>query len=332
MARQKERGCFKTGCLGCGCLVVVFILVMVLFTVIQLARDSSDRRNENRLLVRELPAPPDLDALRASGELASLELPLALDIFDNDQLASKVGKVVLDLSVGDFTIRAGDPGEPLRVDADYEADAFRLEEVFSESESGGWTYEITFKPKGGMVGMMFRGAGNNPRNDIEITLPRGQPLDLEGDLGLGETHMDLGGLWLRRVDLRAGTGEHIIEFGEPLAVPMSSFHVDKGMGELRILELGNASPRDVVVRMSIGELRLEMGGPWVTDSKVVVDFGIGEGRVILPAHARVEVERARILLGDAGVDRVDNQGIAEDAPTIRVDLHGKLGGIALRRQ
>ena len=306
---------------------------MLIVTVAQLARDSSDRRIERRDLVRELPPLPELEELLASGELSSTPFPVENPaFFEAPELASKVGTVVLDLSVGEFTIRAGEPGEPIRVEADYESDAFELRETFTEGGDGAWTYEISFRPKGGILGMMFRGAGNNPRNNVEIVLPRGRPLDLVGDLGLGLTEADLGGLLLRTVDLEAGTGEHIIEFSEPLAMPMDYFHIEKGVGEMQILDLGNAQPREIDLEMRVGELRVDMsGGPWSVDSLMRVAFGVGESRIKAPENVRLELKRASVLVGDRVVRRFDNKGIPEDAPTVAFDLSVKIGSLVVSR-
>ncbi len=332
MAESRKRsGCFKIGCFGCLLPVAVIIGLMVVLGVAQLARNSGDRQLENHELVRELPPPPDLEALRASGELDGRSLPLGEPRnLEAPEAGPKGGRVVLDLSYGEFRIRAGEPGEPIRTSADYESDAFRLDEEYSEEEDGRFTYSVRFKPRGGMPGMMFRGAGNNPHNRVEIVLPRDRPFDLEGRLGVGESRLELGGLWLRRVDLEAGTGEHVFEFEEPLLMPMSSFAVSMSVGELRILGLGYASPREVEVRQRLGELRLDLSGPWANDSRVVVDFGVGESQVEVGEGVRVEIERAAMGIGERSL-RVDNDDVPEGAPTLTLDLRGKLGEFTVRR-
>lgn len=332
MTERRRSGCWKIGCCGCCVPVVAIVLLMAVVALSELSRGSTDRRQESRDLERQLPALPSLEELMASGELLAqpLELGDFQTAFNGSDLASKVGRVVLDLHVGDFSIRAGEAGEPIRVDANFEGDAFELREDFTEDPAGGFAYQISFKPKGGMAGMVFRGAGNNPRNKLEIVLPRDRPLDLVGELGLGQAQVDLGGLWLRTVDLEIGAGEHTIELTEPLLMPMSSFRIAAKAGELQLRGLGYASPQDVSVEMSVGELLLDLSGqPWQASSRVRLDFGFGDARVRLPVGARVEVERGKVSIGESNLRQPSNEGIAAGAPTVTLDLKAKVGELTL---
>ncbi len=85
-------------------------------------------------------------------------------------------------------------------------------------------------------------------------IPRGRPIDLKGSIRMGESKTDLGGLWVRNVDLRYKAGDHFIEFREPLPFPMDRFKIEGSMGGLEIRGLGQASPSTVEVKQGMGEL------------------------------------------------------------------------------
>ncbi len=53
---------------------------------------------------------------------------------------------------------------------------------------------MSFGSKRGWLGTIF-GAGSNVNNRIEITIPRGHPIDLVAKARMGELEADLGGLW-----------------------------------------------------------------------------------------------------------------------------------------
>ncbi|HVS66279.1 MAG TPA: hypothetical protein VMT85_22560, partial [Thermoanaerobaculia bacterium] len=221
MTEKKKTGCFKIGCFGCLGLSGAVILFFVLLSVLQVAREQGGRESVTRNATRELPRIEELERMMASGEIGDRgELSIDPSVLASPEIASRIGRVELDLDLGEFEIEAGEPGSAVEVEADFEEDAFRFEERLVEDDDGGYTYRITMRPKGGMIGLMLRGAGNNPRNRVTIRIPPDRPIDLVGTIGLGSSRLDLGGLWLRRVDLEAGTGEHTIEFDEPLRSPL----------------------------------------------------------------------------------------------------------------
>ncbi len=334
----KKRGCFKVGCLGCLSISAIGIVALMLATGAQLLRDNSPSPVESARLDRELPEMPELDELIARGEIGTQsELPidqgsrLRDSVFSSPELAGKIGRIELDLHLGEFEIVAGEPGQGVVVDGEYESDAFRLAEDFELQEDGSWTYKLSFRPRGGMFGMMFRGAGNNPNNRIKITLPPDRPFDLVGELGVGETALDLGGLWIRDLDLESGVGSHRVEFSRPTAYPMDSFSMEMSVGELEIEELGNASPRRVRVAHQIGEVNVDLSGAWQVDSEVTIRNRIGEARVEAPDEARLEVEAAEVLIGDPARRRVPEPpaDLPEDAPTLKLVLEGQIGEVRI---
>ena len=321
-------GCLKGGCIGCGAVLAALVAFFALVSFLQMSRDRSERPIESHDTSHELPTLPELAELIELGEVGAGERILLADqsVFDSPAIVGKLGTIELDLDVGEFEIVPGAPGEPIRVDAEYEEDVFQLVEDFVENDDGTWTYRVSMRPRGGMFGMMFRGAGNNPRNRVTITLPRERPFDLVGKIGLGSTRIELGGLLVRRLDLEAGTGEHEISFDEPLLAPMESFRVDKSVGELRVLKLGNASPAEVEVTQSVGEARIDLSGAWARDADVRIENRIGEADVVAPEGVKLEVDRARVAIGERRVS-VPATELPDDAPTIRLRLEGSIGEV-----
>jgi hypothetical protein len=331
MAEKAKRGCWKFGCFGCLGLSGAVILIFALLSALQIARERSDRTPVTRNATRELPRIEELERLIASGEIGEQgELAIDPAILADPEIASQIGRVDLDLDLGEFQIEAGEPGSAVEVEADFEEDAFRFEERLIEDDDGSYTYSITMRPRGGMLGLMLRGAGNNPRNRVTIRIPPDRPVDLVGTIGLGSSRLDLGGLWLRRVDLEAGTGEHTITFDQPLRSPLESFVVDKSVGELVVRSLGNASPILSEVRQSVGELTVDLSGAWANDGRVEITNRIGEANVRAPDRARLEIESAAVGVGDQVVRAPEQGELPEDAPTVTLVISGQVGEITVR--
>ncbi|MCG8459807.1 MAG: hypothetical protein MI919_26300 [Holophagales bacterium] len=254
MSERTIPGCFKYGCFGCLGLVVLFFGLSFLLGAIQMV-GRKDPTPEHRVAERSLPEAPTL-ADYAADRPEIVELGDGADARPRE---SGVGTLELDLSMGDFEIRPGEPGEPLRVSADYDSNVFELKESYSETD-GRWTYRVEFGGQGGFLGMLFRGGGENVGNRVEIVVPREQPVRIVGDIGLGESKVDLTGLWIEDFDVEYGPGEHFVEVREPLAVPMRSFRSDSSMGEMEIRGLGDASPARVQVDHGMGDLFLDLQG------------------------------------------------------------------------
>ncbi|MEM8930035.1 MAG: hypothetical protein AAGE94_02605, partial [Acidobacteriota bacterium] len=306
-------------------IIAFFILLSVLLGAMQFA-SHRDPEPEELLAEHILPAPPPLVAAAPDG-------PETLDLGENPDLRPAVdevvaGTLVVDLSMGEFILRPGPADEPLRVEADFDASQFELEETYSTDEDGRWTYNVKFGGKGGFFGMMFRGGANNPRNRVEIIVPQGHPIRLVGEVGMGESKMDLGGLWVEEVDLELGMGDHFMEVREPMPVPMKSFAVEASMGEIEIRGLGDASPEVVHVEHGMGDLFLDLQGAWRRDAEVTADFRMGQCRIWVPKSAHIELSGGSVSMGESST-RLPDVELPDGAPTVRLDASGSMGNLEI---
>ncbi len=322
-------GCLKYGCVGCLSMIALCVGAVFLISAIHLTSDPEDPRPEQLQVERPLPvATPDPVRSVASDQPQIGEvLPLPeLEEFPQSGESRAAGRVVLDLPMGDFVIRPGPADQPIRIDADYDAGSFELTEELTPGEDGAWTYEVSFGSKRGFLGLILGGGRHDIDNRIEITIPRGVPIDLVGKVGKGEFEADLGGLWVRRVDFELGMGDHFVEFREPLPYPMESFRTESSMGNVEVRSLGDASPGTVEVDHSMGALFVDLKGAWQDDVEVDVDFSMGECRVWLPENGRGDIERASVGLGDSSVDSPRTDPPA-DSPTLTLRLSGSMGEV-----
>ena len=138
-------GCFKMGCFGCLGLVALFIGFSVLLTVIQVNYDHEPDL-QDLSVAKELPESP-LELLREGAEGREI-LPLSEDFANT----ARGGRLELDLSMGEFELRAGPAGEPLRVEARFDSKTFYLKEDLETADDGTWIYRVKFKSRGGFLG------------------------------------------------------------------------------------------------------------------------------------------------------------------------------------
>ncbi len=325
MSRSNQvPGCLKYGCVGCLSVLALGVLVVFLVSAVHLTTEPEDPRPEQLQVERPLPAVPQSPRTPASDQPQIGEVMPLPELAEFPRAPQGAGRVVLDLKMGEFIIRPGPAGEPIRIDADYDAGTFELTEELTSDEDGGWTYEVGFGSKRGFLGLVLGGGRHNVDNRIEITIPRGHPIDLVGSVSMGELEADLGGLWIRRVDVELGLGDHFVEFRDPLPYPMESFRAEMSMGSVEVRSLGDASPGSVEVDHSMGELFLDLKGAWQDDAEIDVDFQMGECRIWLPEDVHVDIERASVGLGESSIDRPRTEP-PEDAPTLTLNVSGSMG-------
>ena len=195
MAQKQGGGCstaFKFGCFGClAFLMLLIIIAAAIFGVAWNQVRNEDVQKTELTKVFSVPTAPVIDD-------APLEVPTEFVV------SEPAGRVVLDLSHSVFEIRPAAPGEPFTVDARFDANSYGLTESFEEgSAEEGWVYEVSFQRTSdsyALTALKELLGGSKPR--VQIYLPSDVPFDLEAEFMQGGAEVELGGLWLRNVDLQ----------------------------------------------------------------------------------------------------------------------------------
>jgi hypothetical protein len=334
---MEAKGCAKGGCIGCAAVVAAVVVVPLLLvaTARLTEREPEPRREE---LTRQLPPLPGTAAGGGAeggaagageppAEAPPAGVPLGAVGAEVPALAAGAApvRIVLELSKGSFEVEPGPPGSELRVEADYDAAAYRLEQRYDPDHR---EYELRFDSKG-MLRVHF-GGRHEVQSRVRLIIPRGYPVALAGHIKMGESTLDLGGLTLTEADLDLGMGSHRVDFSSPLAAPAARLSFDGSMGEMEIEHLGNASPAQVYVHHSFGSLRVDLSGRWRNDSTLDVTCGFGECAIEAPEDANLAVERARVRLGDKTVEGLDRLRPARPGvPTLHLSVESTAGELRI---
>jgi len=224
------------------------------------------------------------------------------------------GRLILDVHGIELAIEPGPSGGPVRIEGDIDAAGYRWSPEYSTYGDRGWTYRLQLLPTG-----LLNRVAPGPGNSLRVTLPRDAPISLEGSVRGGEARIELGGLWIVDTLLSFGQGDHRIAFSQPLLRPMERLHLDAGMSELTLVELGNASPVDVRINKSVGDACVDLRGAWQSDSNIEVACGVARCDLHRPGD-----EDAVVAL--AGSDSALGNG---DLPRIEVHLAGMLDNVEI---
>jgi hypothetical protein len=270
----RGRKWLRCGCFGClGLLVVVLVIIGVMLAVAAMKARSEEVAED--ILTPELPVVEALpQGSRESAPDAAVDLPPA-----------PPGRVELTLRHGGFFI---EPGDELRVEAQYDRKSCNLEERLLTDEATGWTYKVDFSCGGfSLMGMLKQMMGGQ-EPVLKLYLPDDTPMSLNLDLMQGGAVIELGGLWLTKMDLFAELGGAEISVSEPLREPMEEMTIFISMSGSEIRSLGNASPELLDVGFKMGGMELDLRGNWLQDSDISIDGRMGGCAVFLPNDVLIE--------------------------------------------
>lgn len=277
-------GCF--GCLGVAAFLIMIVVGFVGIAFMQMGPEDLQQETITPVLPSQAILPGSLEFVPGRPAAAGLELQEPQAVVDGNPAG---GRVILDAQHGGFEIEPGEPGEPLRLEASYDRNAYDLEEILEAGEDGSWVYRINFRRK---AGSGFLGAiqqliwGDSP--SVKVVLPVDVPLDLEVRASQGGLKMELGGLWLRTAEIHFSQGGFLMSVSRPLREPMERLSITGSMGGFATARLGNASPRILDINFSMGGGVLGLRGAWRNDSRVSISSSMGGGRVLLPMDVAIE--------------------------------------------
>jgi len=305
--KTKLSGWQKAGLIaGVGCFSILAVLVLGVVIAVVWARstmaelgDTTPTQVERAIALPPAPAVP-ADGTAAPGADGGRE----------------PHRLTVDLQEGEFTIRPGAPGSQVRVAGTFAEGLYELTD--ERDEAGGHT-TIRFRSTAPMWVRIFSGMGggeSGSRPEVTVTIPQDMPIDLSLQVSMGESHIDLGGLTLRDVNLDLSMGEHEVDFAEPVVDNVRRFRLNASMGNVSIGRLGNARAAVLDTQGSMGNVTADLGGAWPqgTDAELSFTQSMGELTVRVPSDVRLETDIRR---DDGGGDRQEPR--AEPSPPSATD-------------
>jgi hypothetical protein len=315
-------GCL--GCLGLTVLVGVILAVVAFWPALRGGPDPEPVRRQASIPWTTLSGGMPPPAAEAGGDLGAVPAPEAMSALPDGPDGMGEWTVELDLSLGDFVVEPAGPGEGLSVEADYDRARFTFEQEVDEEAR---EVRVRFGQDG--PGRFVFGSRESD-NHVTLRLPRGVPLRLVGELGIGQTRAELGGLELTAIDLRAQVGDHALSFSEPTTGSLASFDLSSGVGEVTLHGVGNASPARLDVSQSLGELLVDLNGAWRGDATVTARLSLGECTIVVPEDVELDVDRVEVALGESNQPNPRREPLPAGTPRLTLDVQGSLGEVTVR--
>lgn len=164
-----------------------------------------------------------------------------------------------------------------------------------------------------------RSAGENR---MDLSLSPAVPIDLSLELGAVEADLDLGGMALTSVQIRAGANDTHVDFKVPNRVAMRSLEVEAGAASVRLSGIANANAALLSVETGVGSVELDFRGTWTRDLAASVDVSIGTLKLIVPEDVGIRMDVGRVVARVTAPDLVTRDGVlvSENWDTARYKL------------
>ena len=252
-----------------GCLIVLGIVALLVATVaglIWLSVRSAEPLSST--LVHE---PPDLD--------------VAIPRENEPTLAGTPLQVLLELDSCEVYIEPAAPGEPLSVEAHYDAHDYRVEEIVGEGSPD--TYRLRFLVSSSrlITGIKQALLGGQPQ--LRVRLPIDTPIELKLVQRNGGAIVDLSGLHLSVAEFDIGGAILKVDADDPLQGDLERLTVKGSQGAVYLESLNLMQPQRIDVDFRMGQAQLDFRGPWVSDTSVRLSMSMADTIVRLPREARV---------------------------------------------
>jgi hypothetical protein len=236
------------------------------------------------------------------------------------------GRVILDLKHGEFGIHPSRPGEGLKVRAHYDQEAFELTDHLESRPDSSWTYWVRFRRTIPGLQALFRALmGGDTDTYVYVYLPPDMNIALELLSEEGGLEADLSGLWISEADIRFSKGGFSLSVREPLREPIKWLAIRGRMGGFEARELGNASPRSLIVDCKMGGADVDLRGNWVQDCDIQLAVRMGGMAVLVPDEVEVE----GVPVGGSFFRR---EGREVPLPVLRFSVSERMGEIEVTRR
>lgn len=221
---------------------------------------------------------------------------------------AEMAPVDIRFSAGDLEIEAGAPDLLYSGHFRYNVEQWEPEVTYEDGrltiEQGG-TEEDWGIPTG------------NTRNEWKLEFSPQIPLEMNIDIGAGDSQLDFTGLQLTELDLDAGAGNVDVRFYEPNEARMDRFALDTGAARLDVTGIGHAGPERMTVNGGVGEMTLDFTGKWPGSADIDITAGVGALTLRLPDDVGVRVET------DGGLTNVEADDLQREGDDYVNDAFGE---------
>ncbi|MCB1043101.1 MAG: hypothetical protein KDC35_09190 [Acidobacteria bacterium] len=273
----KKRGsCLKKLVIGCAGIIGLFLLAGLSLTLLVVFTKPEEPKFEN--VATE-------DFVHAENEGLGI-----------DDVGKKPIMVIARVSKASVKfIPDGDPGK-ITVNGEYDTANYKLS-THVKDRGDYIEYLVEFDTTRSLPGLIFGDQADNlGDNKLNIHLPSDRVLGVKLRSSMSDTHMDLTGLSVEKLDLAQSMGEFNMECLEPNKVDMKELEAELDMGQFTVLDFQNLRVSKVKFNGSMGESLIAASDRLLNDVDADVRYSMGEMTIMVTEDTQVD-DRVSVFMG-----------------------------------
>ncbi len=237
-------------------------------------------------------------------------------------------EVDVQFGVGKLTVQPGTGRALYRTSVHYMEEKFRAITSYNHQSR---RLRVGVEKRGGFPNI---GTFKTPQL-LDLSLTPAVPIELRADVGAAEARIELGGLSVRSVEIKAGAADATVSFDRPNLIECSEFDIKTGAAEFHADGLGNARCAKISFSGGAGDITLDFTGEWMAGSKMEGDvkltFGALQLRLPRQVGVTVSVDRLLASFDEAGFTRRGtqyvSQGYERATATLALSIKAVVGDI-----
>lgn len=234
----------------------------------------------------------------------------------------------LEYAAGNLRVAPGPAAELYRMDLSYDDTRYL---PISDYDTQDESVTLGLKPAGsGGVRVVSR---HQLSQLAAVTLSPRVDLGLDLTLGAADAEVELGGLRVTHLAVKAGASRLMVRFSQPNAARCQLASIGAGAAEVSISGLGNSRCDEIEFEGGMGKATLDFAGAWSSSSQVEIKMAVGELNLRLPRTLGIRLRMDKFLssFDPAGLvlrgDAFETRNYDPRRPHLDLDLTTAVGGV-----
>lgn len=172
---------------------------------------------------------------------------------------------------------------------------------------------------------------------LELALGKTKPFAMTIESGASDNTFDLGGVPIRRLEVKCGANKSSLDFSSPNPEQMSVFEIGAGAGALDIKHLANANSAEIRIEGGMAAYTFDFGGALRREVHCKITTGVSSVELSIPgataAKIAVESVMGNLHIGDGYTKREGafwtEGAVAGTSPVIFIQASVALGALRL---
>ncbi len=132
---------------------------------------------------------------------------------------------------------------------------------------------------------------------LDLTLGKARAFGLVIETGGSESDIQLGGVPVKRLEIKYGAGKMNLGFAEPNPEPMSLLDIGSGAGSLEVMNLANSNAAEMKLEGGAAAYKFDFGGRLQRDANVRIQTGVSSVEVSVPPTSAARIYPESIIGG-----------------------------------